>query len=45
MRKLANPVRKVNAQVIGLDVYERVITHCIPDRGGREIAFGFFETT
>ena len=42
MRKLANPVRKVKAQVVGLDVHKRVITYCVLDRGGREIACGEF---
>jgi len=42
MRKLANPVRKVKAQVIGLDVHKRMITYCILDRGGREVACGEF---
>ena len=42
MRKLANPVQKVKGQVIGLDVHKRMITYCILDRGGREIACGEF---
>ena len=40
MKKLTSPVRKVNAQVIGLDVHKRLIAYCILDRGGREIASG-----
>lgn len=40
MKKLTNPIRKVNAQVIGLDVHKRMIAYCILDRGGREIASG-----
>jgi transposase len=42
MRKLADPVRKVKAQVVGLDVHKRMITHNILDRGGREVACGEF---
>jgi transposase len=42
MRKLADPVRKVNAQVIGLDVHKRSMTYCILDRGGRQVACGEF---
>jgi len=40
MKKLSQPVRKVNTQVIGLDVHKRMIAYCILDRGGREIASG-----
>lgn len=40
MKKLTSPVRKVNAQVIGLDVHKSMIAYCILDRGGREIASG-----
>ena len=40
MKKLANPVRKVKAQVIGLDVHKRMTAYCILDRSGCEIACG-----
>jgi len=40
MRKLSDPVRKVKAQVIGLDVHRRMTAYCILDRAGREIACG-----
>ncbi len=42
MRKLTRPIRKVNAQVIGLDVHKRLIVYCVLDRQGREIAEGRF---
>ncbi len=42
MRKLSDPVRKVKGQSIGLDVHKRMITYCILDRRGREIACGEF---
>lgn len=42
MRKLANPVRKVKAQVIGLDVHKKQITYCTLDRGGRRFGGGQF---
>lgn len=40
MKKLSNPVRKVNGEVIGLDVHKRMIAYCILDRSGREVASG-----
>ena len=42
MRKLSDPVRKVKGQSIGLDVHKKMITYCILDRRGREIACGEF---
>jgi transposase len=43
MRKMSRPVRKVNSQVVGLDVHKREITYCILDRRGEEIAAGKFK--
>lgn len=40
MKKLANPVRKVKSQVIGLDVHKQMIAYCILDRRGCEVASG-----
>lgn len=40
MKKLTSPVRKVNCQVIGLDVHKKMIAYCILDRRGHEIASG-----
>jgi len=40
MKKLTSPVKKVNAQVVGLDVHKQMIAYCILDRSGCEVASG-----
>ena len=40
MRKLVNRVRKVNAQVLGLDIHQDLIAYCLLDRRGNEIESG-----
>lgn len=45
MRTFANPVRKVNAEVIGLDVHQRVIVACRLDRRGGQVGERSFEGT
>lgn len=40
MRKLVNRVRKVNAQVVGLDIHQDLIAYRLPDRQGNEIESG-----
>jgi len=36
MKKLTSPVKKVNSQVIGLDVHKQMIAYRILDRAGTE---------
>lgn len=45
MRTFASPVRKVNAEVIGLDVHQRVIVACRLDRRGGQVGEHSFEGT
>src|SRR5437868_6841673 len=45
MRTFANPVRKVNAEVIGLDVHQQVIVACRLDRKGGRVGEHSFPGT
>ena len=42
MKKLSDPVRKVNAQSIGLDVHKRVTVFCVLDSDGKTVEQGRF---
>jgi hypothetical protein len=40
MKKLARPVQKVNAPVLGLDIHKNLIVYCLLDREGNEVEAG-----
>ena len=40
LKKLTSRVKKVGAQVVGLDVHKQMIAYCILDRSGCEVASG-----
>ncbi|MFT7478841.1 MAG: hypothetical protein ACI80N_002125, partial [Gammaproteobacteria bacterium] len=42
MKKLSDPVRKVNAQSVGLDVHKMVTVYCILDSNGCLVREGRF---
>lgn len=42
MKKLSDPVRKVNAQCVGLDVHKKVTVFCVLDGDGKTIEEGRF---
>ncbi len=42
MKKLNDPVRKVNAQSVGLDVHKTVTVYCVLDAGGSVLEEGRF---
>ena len=45
MKKLSEPVRKVNSQVVGLDVHKQVTVYCVLDGEGRTNEEGRFRST
>lgn len=45
MKKLSDPVRKVNAQCVGLDVHKSVTVFCVLDAEGRTIEESRFAST
>lgn len=45
MKKLSDPVRKVNAQCVGLDVHKSVTVFCVLDAEGRTVEEGRFPST
>ena len=45
MKKLSDPVRKVNAQSIGLDVHKRVTVYCVMDEEGKTVEEGKFPSS
>jgi transposase len=45
MKKLSEPVRKVKAQAIGMDVHKKTTVYCVLDRGGRTVEEGSFPST
>lgn len=45
MKKLSDPVRKVNAQSVGLDVHKGVTVFCVHDASGSVIQEGRFNST
>ena len=45
MKKLSEPVKKVNSQAVGLDVHKRVTVYCVLDAEGRTVEEGRFRTT
>lgn len=44
MKKLSEPVKKVNSQVVGLDVHKRMTVFCVFDSEGRTLEEGRFRT-
>jgi len=42
MKKLSDPVRKVNTQSVGLDVHKTVTVYCVLDASGKIIGEGRF---
>lgn len=45
MKKLVRPVRKVNAEVVGLDVHQELIVYSWLDRSGGDLEQGSFSST
>jgi len=45
MKKLSDPVRKVNAQCVGLDVHKSITVYCVLDGEGKLVEEGRFPST
>ncbi len=45
MKKLSDPVRKVNAQTVGLDIHKTITVFCVMNADGEVVEEGRFPST